>query len=597
VIGTPKTISLNLTEDYGECLVTIPTEFGCNGQVIVEGYIQACCVDANSTEDRIVFDTAFSQTECTPYSVECASSGVGSFNIINAGYGWPVGITPTIEVIDSSGDGTGFVGYATMNCLPGENFCSIDDIIITNAGENYFNVNTLTVSVLPPPSCLSEELVIDGEFSNGLADWTVDPFPNGWEIPTGEPIYNLTTYGPAGGTLSQNILEAGKTYIITIEKANLFSVNGLVRFIISAGTFNITGAASNQFMITRNTGDPLYSAGVTTTLTCVGTTALSIYADSSTTDPGNYVEFNNISVVELCNAIQPELEVDSLEGCGTFTVPDCAGDPGETEYALRGGSLSISKVIVCSGGSGPNGSKYIIVPNGTVPVTPGDCLNINGEFNGSTFGWTTATILDHTWKISFGTPPPMSSDAAGFTGPAFDPAQTVCQGTIAQNGIIVPGNEYEVTFDLLIENTPCTSGSYVQLNLGGVNSPQYNTPGYYPGLTFSAIATNTNFFFTGWQNCKNVFDARNMYIDNVCLKLIGTPSSCCNCRLYNVTVDDPIDIYYTSCNGQGIEIVSVEPGAIGVTVCAIEGSVWPVIPKDNDEILAINDVGECTENP
>jgi hypothetical protein len=439
VIGTPKTISFNLTEDYGECLVTVPTEFGCNGQVIVEGYIQACCVDANSTDDRIVFDAAFSQTECTPYSVECASSGVGSFNIINAGYGWPVGITPTIEVLDSSGDGTGFVGYATMNCLPGENFCSIDDIIITDPGENYFNVGTLTVSVLPPPSCLSEELVIDGEFLNGFADWTVDPFPNGWLIPTGEPIYNLTTYGPAGGTLSQNILEAGKTYIITIEKVGLESVNGLVRFIISAGTFNITGTASNQFMITRNTGDPAYNAGVTTTLTCVGTTALSIYADSVTTNPSNYVNFNNISVVELCTAVAPELEVDTLESCGTFTVPDCSGTSDGTTYALRGGDLSISSVTICSGGSGPIGAKYIIAPD--------------------------------------------------------------------------------------------------------------------------------------------------------------SEASCCNCRLYNVVVANPIDIYYTSCNGQGIEVVSVEAGAIGVTVCAIEGSVWPVNSEDNAEILVINDVGECTENP
>jgi hypothetical protein len=600
IIGTPKTVDINLTDDYADCLVTIPTQFGCNGGTIVEGYVQACCVEESSEEDRIPFDNVFDQTECTPYSVECNSSGIGEIKVYDAGYGWPVGVTPIIEILDSSGDGTGFTGYATMDCLPGENFCSINDIVTTNPGENYFDLGTLTVNVIPSPSCITENLLLNGDFDSGFTDWTISSFPDSWFLSfTGIPNYNIPIYGPTGGSISQNILDPGKTYIIDFEKVIVETNTGVSRFIVSAGTFDPTGLAANQHMITINAGDPNYDAPLSITLTCLGSTEFSIYGDSSTVDPLNRVALTAVSVVEICDAVEPDVQVTSLESCGTFRVPDCAGNPQQTQYALRGGSLSVNKIIVCSGNPGPIGAKYDIVPNGTVPVTPGECLNTNGEFTPCTAGWTTATVSDHTWKCltAVSTPAPMSSDSAGFTGPAFDPAITICQGTIAQNGLIVPGNEYEVTFDLLIEDTPCLNGSYVQVNLGGVASTVYSTPGYYPGLTFSAIATNSNFFFTGYQDCKNVVDFRNMYIDNVCLRLIGTPSSCCDCKLYNIIVRNPIDVYYTSCNGQGIEIVSVEAGAIGVTVCAIEGSVWPANPDDNAEILAINDVGICTENP
>jgi hypothetical protein len=56
-------------------------------------------------------------------------------------------------------------------------------------------------------------------------------------------------------------------------------------------------------------------------------------------------------------------------------------------------------------------------------------------------------------------------------------------------------------------------------------------------------------------------------------------------------------MYYTSCNNQAIDVISVESGIIGVTVCAAENSVWPVNKDDNAEILSITDVGSCTENP
>lgn len=69
-------------------------------------------------------------------------------------------------------------------------------------------------------------------------------------------------------------------------------------------------------------------------------------------------------------------------------------------------------------------------------------------------------------------------------------------------------------------------------------------------------------------------------------------SQCCTCKLYNIIVRNPIDMYYTDCN-QTIDIISVESGAIGVTVCAVPDGVWPVNKLDNAEILAITEVGDC----
>jgi hypothetical protein len=72
-------------------------------------------------------------------------------------------------------------------------------------------------------------------------------------------------------------------------------------------------------------------------------------------------------------------------------------------------------------------------------------------------------------------------------------------------------------------------------------------------------------------------------------------TSCCVCKLYQVTVISPIDIYYTDCN-QTIDVISVSDDPVGVTVCAAENSVWPVNKTDNDFILSITEVGDCIPN-
>ena len=72
--------------------------------------------------------------------------------------------------------------------------------------------------------------------------------------------------------------------------------------------------------------------------------------------------------------------------------------------------------------------------------------------------------------------------------------------------------------------------------------------------------------------------------------------SCCDCKLYQVLVSTPLDIYYTSCN-QTIDVITVPTGSQGVTVCAVEGSIWPVNKIDNLEIISITEVGTCIPNP
>jgi hypothetical protein len=170
------------------------------------------------------------------------------------------------------------------------------------------------------------------------------------------------------------------------------------------------------------------------TLPCVGSTSFNIYA-YTTDGAAAIMDFSDVSVIEICTIVDPDLEVTALDTCGTFTVPGCSETPNPTTYELRGGSESVNEIRVCTPDPGPIGPKYDIQAGG------------------------------------------------GF--------------------------------------------------------------------------------------------------------------SCCVCKLYNVIVRNPIDIYYTDCF-QTIDVISVESGIIGVTICAVENSVWPVNVIDNSEILSITEVGDCT---
>lgn len=76
---------------------------------------------------------------------------------------------------------------------------------------------------------------------------------------------------------------------------------------------------------------------------------------------------------------------------------------------------------------------------------------------------------------------------------------------------------------------------------------------------------------------------------------LNNVSVCCTCKLYNIVVSSDIDVYYTDCN-QAIDVVTVQTGPLGVTVCAVAESVWPVNKTDNDFIVSITETGDCIPN-
>jgi hypothetical protein len=369
VIGVAKTTVIDL-EDFELCLQDLPQSIGCSGS-IVDGYVQPFCIEQGSSVNRIAFTATFASNPCTPYKIECTESGIGEISVINPGYGWPIGVVPAVT-INTSGSGFGFSATTIMECLPGDNFCSIESVSIDNTGEEYFYLNQLSIDVSPLPSCVSDELLVNGNFNDGFLNWNVIPPVDGWELtPSGVPYYNIPVYSSSGGTIEQPVLTSGKTYLIDFEKVTVEARSGTVRFIVSAGLFSSTGTGSNQYMITRNVGDPDFDGPLSISLTCFGSAVFSIYADSSTTDPLNTARLTAVSVIELCEVIEPELEITLRDNCGTFTLPNCDGSNNPVEYEIQG--TAPYAINVCSGGAGPVGAKYSITPN-PIDVSCCDCV-------------------------------------------------------------------------------------------------------------------------------------------------------------------------------------------------------------------------------
>jgi len=396
VVGVPKTVTIEL-EDFELCLQNLPEEVGCNGST-VEGYVQPVCIEQGSVINRVLFTATFPSSPCTTYNIECQESGIAEFSIIEPGYGWPVGVVPDITVTDLSGYGSGFTGTVNMLCEEGQNFCSIESITIDDPGQGYYLPNMISVDITPPPACESNELVIDGQFLNGLVDWTVSPSPDSWLINLSNvPYYNIPTYGPTGGQISQNILTPGRTYLINFEKVVVQARSGTVRFIVAAGLFSPGTPSPNTYVIELNSGDPDYDGPLSITLTCFGSTVFSIYGDSTTTDVLNKVAVTEVSVIELCDTVLPQIEVSSVDDCGTFTVPDCQGNNNGQTYQLWGGSQYA--INVCAGGDGPEAFKYTVTPG---VISCCDCVKydvINTALTDA-FDYWYVDCLDQTIKVS-----------------------------------------------------------------------------------------------------------------------------------------------------------------------------------------------------
>jgi len=593
VIGTPKTIVIDLDE-FETCLQDLPAQVGCEGST-VDGYIQPFCVDQGSDLNRVLFTAAFPSEPCTPYGIECEESGIGQIGIINAGYGWPIGVVPTVTV-NTSGSGFGFLATVTMECLPGDNFCSIDDILIDQPGEEYFYIDQLSVDVSPLPSCVSDELLIDGTFDNGLLDWNIIPPVDGWLLTPGLiPYYNIPVYSSTGGTIEQSVLTPGRTYLIDFEKVTVQARSGVVRFIVTAGLFSVTGTASNQYMITINSGDPDFDGPLSITLTCFGSNVFSIYADSLTTDPLNLARLTAVSVVELCEAVNPELEVASLDGCGPFIVPNCDGSDNPVQYEIRG--TPQYAINVCSGGVGPSATlgKLNITPNPTYGGL-GSELVVNGDFTTDLNGWIPDGSSSVLWSSNYG-------GSANFG--ASDSLSIISQD------ILTVGQTYTVNIDLSIifNSTPgwCspTSQGYTQFNVyaGTAVYGPLNFSGS-ESFTFDITCTdNPTFKIEAWDPDGCTFDETaniaQMFCSYVSVKELGTPIpvSCCDCVKYDVIntdiIETPIDFYYTSCEDQSIVSGSI-PSQETIQVCAVRLSIWPAATKDNEFLeIVLSGTQDC----
>jgi hypothetical protein len=260
---------------------------------------------------------------------------------------------------------------------------------------------------------------------------------------------------------------------------------------------------------------------------------------------------------------------------GSFKVVDCNSDVLPTNFEV---GFDTGTVLICAKSVSNNpGAIYTIVPNGIVPVTPGSCLLVNTDFNGNSNGWSSTA----GWKFGGG---PLGTNGMSFSGaPGFG-----SPGTLYQAGL-VPGNLYNITFDLYATQDQCTGQSYLTVSAGNTQSAQYSSS---QSVDIDLLCTgNGNLLFYAVENC--LPGDAEIYIANVCVKLIGVPGSCCTCNEYDIYTTRPVDFYYQQCGTAAIKLFSAVSGESGNTLCAIPGSIFPVTPSDTEFILDITDNGPC----
>jgi hypothetical protein len=269
------------------------------------------------------------------------------------------------------------------------------------------------------------------------------------------------------------------------------------------------------------------------------------------------------------------VECDDRLGCGSFNVVDCNSNALPTDYEI---GIDSGTVLICSKSiSNTTGSTYTITPNGTLPVTPGSCLLVNGDFVGNSDGW----VVSGGWKWGGG---PLGTNGMNFSGAPGSGSP----GQMFQAGLVV-GNLYNVTFDFSFTETLCSNEAYLYVLVGNTQSPQYLTS---QSVDINLVCTgNENFVIVGVEDC--VPGDAEMYIANVCVTLIGVPGSCCDCNEYQIYTSEDIDLYYQACGTAEITTLSAVSGESGNTICAVPGSIFPVIPADTEFILDIVDNGPC----
>jgi len=158
IIGTPKVVELYM-EDYSDCLVTIPTPIGCVESTIVSGYIQPCCSDIDSNQNRVFFNTIYPMVECNSYRIECLDPlGCGTFTVPNCNgeddgteyelrYGLP--FSESFSVC-SGGDGPVAPGYNVQGPegIPSCCTCKLYNIVVSSDIDIYYTSCNRTIDVV-----------------------------------------------------------------------------------------------------------------------------------------------------------------------------------------------------------------------------------------------------------------------------------------------------------------------------------------------------------------------------------------------------------------------------------------------------------------
>lgn len=172
------------------------------------------------------------------------------------------------------------------------------------------------------------------------------------------------------------------------------------------------------------------------------------------------------------------------------------------------------------------------------------------------------------------------------------PIPVGCETSITVSGYIQPccsdinSNQNKVFFNVTYPMDECNS--YAIQCLDPVDCGKFTVPNCYGEDDGTEYELRYGFPF---QEVIRVCSGGDGPVGPGYLIQFGAPS-CCICKLYNIVVDTDIDVYYTNCN-QTIDIVTVQAGALGVTVCAVEESVWPVNKADHAFILSITETGDC----
>lgn len=162
VIGQSKQVVIDLS-GYITCINPFPEQISCNANPDITGYIQPCCTEPGSTDNRVSFVAEYSNAICTPYTVECPETGCQIILISKSGpnvlYDEDAPFFPPIVTVTSDCGGTGASVYATMTSGGGGG-AVINAVVIDNPGFGYCDKSCITVTATPNKDGQAQQLTV-----------------------------------------------------------------------------------------------------------------------------------------------------------------------------------------------------------------------------------------------------------------------------------------------------------------------------------------------------------------------------------------------------------------------------------------------------